>query len=361
MKVVLGVAAAVLAGCGGGEDGEPEGTRVPVAVVELVKERGYSVVEKFVGVVEARRRARLAFEIAGTVQEVARDEGERVEEGERLAVIGTERLEAQRAELRATIKQAEATLALAKSGFERNRELRKSQVIAEQEMDAAEERYRTTAANLRRTQAQLDTVEVDLAKSSLEAPFAGTIARRMIDEGAVVSPNEPVFELLEANVLEVRAAMAADALAGVEVGDVLTVEVNEEGREWSVSRILPSRDERTQTVDVILAVPDGSGLRDGDLVTVRRDRTVEDEGFSLPLDSLTESSRGLWACYVVEDRDGDLLLDRRDVEVVHAGVEEVFVRGSVRAGEKVVSGGLQKVAVGQRVRIAGSVSEQSAP
>ncbi len=342
----------VLAACGGKPE-EVVTRATPVEVVVVAAAGSYPVREEFVGVVEARRRANLAFEVAGTVTTVGADEGDAVDVGEELAGIDVARLEAQRAELTAAIAAARATLKRASSDFDRNRKLRETRVIEAQQMDQAEEGFRAAQANVRRTEARLESVEVDLGKSVLRAPFAGTVARRMIDEGAVVSPNQPVFELLESEVLEVRAALVGEALDGLEIGDAATVVAGGGEREFPVARILPQRDPRTRTVDVILSVPTGSGLRDGDLVGVRREREVAAEGFFLPQDSLTESARGLWACFVVvpDGESGELALDRRDVEVLHEYGDVVYARGAIGAGDRVVGSGLQKVAPGQRVKV----------
>ncbi len=75
--------------------------------------------------------------------------------------------------------------------------------------------------------------------------------------------------------------------------------------------------------------------------------------------ALTESSRGLWACYIAEpvasrDRLGSEThrLRRRELEVVHQEVDRVFVRGTLSAGELVVSEGLHRLVPNQRVRSA---------
>ncbi len=358
------VGAVLVAGCGGSGSGDGEEVALtPVEVVVLEETGSYPVSEEFVGVVEARRRANLAFEVAGTVTTVGADEGDAVDVGEELAGIDVARLEAQRAELTAAIAEARATLKRASSDFDRNRKLRETRVIEAQQMDQAEEGFRAAQANVRRTEARLESVEVDLGKSVLRAPFAGTVARRMIDEGAVVSPNQPVFELLESEVLEVRAALVGEALDGLEIGDAATVVAGGGEREFPVARILPQRDPRTRTVDVILSVPTGLGLRDGDLVGVRREREVAAEGFFLPQDSLTESARGLWACFVVvpDGESGELALDRRDVEVLHEYGDVVFARGAIGAGDRVVGSGLQKIAPGQRVKVVKTESMGGAP
>ena len=93
-------------------------------------------------------------------------------------------------------------------------------------------------------------------------------------------------------------------------------------------------------------------------------------GTWLPLSALTESSRGSWAAYVAvesrvrEEADGaSHRLTRRDVEIVHAESERVFVRGTLAAGDTVVVEGLQRLVPGQRVRLADDVARHrpSAP
>ena len=135
------------------------------------------------------------------------------------------------------------------------------------------------------------------------------------------------------------------AQAGAEEGTLL----------WASSQ----RDARTRTLDVILAVEAGErDLRDGDLVDVAVPREIADTGFWLARTALTEGSRGLWSVYVArplsspEARAVDLhQLERRQVEVLHAMEDRVYVRGALLEGEHVVSGGLQRLSPKQRVRI----------
>jgi len=351
--------ALLAAGCGAPEEAPPDDEihLAPVEVLEVERAEAYPVEERFVGRVEARRRSRLAFELGGTVESVVFDEGDRVERGEELAAIDTARLEARRNELEAALEQARADRRLAESTHRRNERLAKTGAVSEQELENARERLEASRAEIARVEAQLESVAVDLEKSVLRAPFDGRLAHRGVDEGAVVSPNEVVFELLESSVLEVRASMARGAVAALSAGDEVAV-VLPGGKERSlpVRRVLPQRDEQTRTVDVILGVPETvTSLRDGDLVTVTHSRRVNEPGFFLPRDALTESVRGLWACFVAvpapEAGEEARRLERRNLEVLHAWANEVYVRGALESGDRVLASGLQKVAPDQRVRV----------
>lgn len=348
----------LLVGCNKPVEEEQKEVRlVPVEVLEVAQEPRYEVEQNYVGNVEARRRSRLAFELGGSVEEIFFDEGQVVEAGGRLARIDTDRLEARKAELEATLVQAEATRNLARTTLDRYEALVDRRAVSEQEFDATRERLLTSEAVIQRIRSEIQTVGTDLEESELFAPFAGTLSRRFVDEGAVVSPNQVVFELLETSHLEIRVGLAEDAVRGLRPGDRISIATsNQENADLPILRILPQRDPRTRTVDVILDAHDiDLSIRDGDLVTVRRNLTVEEPGFFLPRDALTESTRGLWACYVAT-RDPEAgpeahRLDRRDLEVLHEYADNVFVRGSIEAGDWILSSGLQKIAPGQRVRI----------
>lgn len=359
----------LLSGCGSDEAGVEE-TQIRLASAEVLEAKpspGYPIEERFVGMVEARRRSELAFELAGTIEEVLVDEGESVAAGEILARIDTSRLKAREEELSAALKQAIASRDLAGKVLERIERLVKQGGVSVQDLDEAVERLEAATAGVTQIEAQLKSVEVDLTKSILLSPYDGTVARRHVDEGTVVSPNEIVFEWLEAGALEVRVGMATEAVGQLKPGG--RVEVRSKAGELielEVLRILPQRDRATRTVDVILSLPSNKHLlRDGDLVSALRTEVVETPGFFLPRDALTESVRGLWACYVaLPDPEAGAeahRLDRRDLEVLHEYPDRVFVRGAISEGDWVLANGLQKVAPGQRVKILGVEEPRSLP
>lgn len=350
-------AVVLLSSCGSDEGLESEVRLAGVEVLAVEAAEGYPIQERFVGMVEARRRSGMAFELAGTVEEIHVEEGESVEKGTVLARIDTSRLEARRDELKAALKQAKATRDLATKVLERFENLVERGSVSVQELDEAVERVAAAGAGVDQIEAQLVSVEVDLSKSVLRAPYKGTVAHRHVDEGSVVSPNQLVLEWLEAGQLEVRVGMSSEAVARLQPGAEVGV-ISETGESISlkVLRVLPQRDRSTRTVDVILALPPGpTGLRDGDLVSALRTEVISESGFFLPREALTESVRGLWACFVAlpepEVSAEAYRLDRRDLEVLHEYSDRVFVRGAIQEGDWVLANGLQKVAPGQRVRI----------
>jgi hypothetical protein len=122
-----------------------------------------------------------------------------------------------------------------------------------------------------------------------------------------------------------------------------------------VRELLPVTDRGTRTVEAVVELGARlDGIRDGDLATVRVERAVGAAGFWLPWSALTESTRGLWACFVVEEGEGGgLVVARRQLEVLHAESGRAYVTGTLSAGDRVVRGGLHRIVAGDAVRVSG--------
>ncbi|MEM7145618.1 MAG: efflux RND transporter periplasmic adaptor subunit [Verrucomicrobiota bacterium] len=355
---VMGIGLLATRGWGGDDRAPDEGQAamrvlaVETVGVDLVD--SYEVRDRFVGRAEAARSSLLGFELAGTVEAVAVDDGVRVESGQVLARLDTARLEARRGELVASMEQFEATRDLAQSTYDRTDQAVGKGAISRQELDEAAERVRTSEALVRRMKAQIEAIDVDLAKSQLVAPYDGTIAAREVDEGAIVSAGQGVLQLLETDRLEVRVGLSSGAAGGVTRGDALLMKTADGGEVGGVvERILPQRDARVRTVEIVLGLTDGEKgvVRDGDLLEVSLGRRVEERGAWLPRTALTESARGLWGAYVAE-REGDWhVLERRQLEVIDEAGAEVYVRGALGEGERVVASGLHRLSPGQRVNV----------
>lgn len=331
--------------------------RLAVTAIPVEPQSGYQRAERFVGRVEFAQASDLSFELGGQVACVLVEEGDRVEAGSVLAELDTARLRARRAELVAARAEAHARFEMTRLHDLRARHLLAEDVIAPQRADDARLEAAATEAALVRVSAQIDMIDVDLAKSTLRAPFAGEVAVRHVDAGVVVEAGRPVVRLLETARPEARIGVARDVAAVLTVGEPVELRVQDGRVTGRVLAVLPERHSETRTVAVRIALdPTDAPLRDGDLAEFVWRKPVETAGFWLPRAALTEGSRGLWATYVaVPDSDpghADHRLDRRPVEVLYEMGERVYVRGALRAGEIVVQDGVHRLVPGQLVQLA---------
>jgi RND family efflux transporter MFP subunit len=387
-----------------------EAEALPVESLRLKAMASLETRTKYNGTVEAARSSQLAFEVPGRVVRVLVEEGQAVARGQLLAQLDTAELAAQRkqalsqlaqmeavnrelvagprveaiASTRAQVREAEEQLRLARMQESRREDLLRREAISREEMDsfrtqvgalearltAVKERLRELEAGTRREQldgqsaqvnlarARVEQIDVQIAKSSLRAPFAGKVSRRFLDEGAYASPGVPLLELLEAGKPEIRVGLPAEAVASLKADARYPVELAGQRFEAAVLRVLPALDGSTRVVSVLLDVPaEARGVAlPGMLAQVEIARTLPEAGFRVPISALTRADRGLWACYALVEADAArgekrFRLERRDVEILHSDGQFAFVRGLVKDGERIVASGVNRVTDGQQVLV----------
>ena len=316
---------------------------------------GYTVREYFAGRVTARRTSELGFERGARVVEMRADEGDRVCADQVLAHLDTRELEARRRELEARVAQGKARLALAQRTSRRRRALLERETLYRQAYDEALFEQRALQAELGAARAALESVGVALELSVLRAPYAGSVTRRYVDEGTPVAAGETVLQLVEDDYLELRVGLPPETAARAGAKSVWPAESHAGPFEAHLAARVPRVEPQTRTVPVVFEIREPpAALRPGDLARLMVETERPGPGFWLPLTALAESHRGLWSAFALRPADEDPdahVVERRELQLVHAEAERVFVRGTLRDGERVVATGLHRVVPGQKVHL----------
>ncbi len=323
----------------------------PVTAQIAVMTPSYEVERSFIGRVEARRESDIGFELSGMVSEILIDDGAAVQAGDVIAKLDTELLQARRAELVSAMNRAQAQLDLAGSTRSRVREANDLDAVSAQVLDEAEQGFASNEAAVTAARSAITTLDVQLEKSELKAPFDALVATRYLDEGQVIAAGTPILRLLENTRPEVRIGISSDAVEQLEVGESYPLAIGNRVVNGRLRSVLPERQLTTRGIGAVFELDAKfNGIRRGDLVELSLNDEIKTPAFRLPLASLTESARGIWAIYVVEEDESGYHLDRRQVELLHNQGDEVVVRGTLAEDEVVVTGGTHRLVPGQRVR-----------
>lgn len=362
----LGVIAGLtlMSGCGADAPGdEVAPSALMVTPFSVAASQQYSAAQRFSGQVEAARQSSLGFELGGELARVSVDEGDVVEAGAVLASLDRARLLAARQEAEAAVAQAKAQAELSAATFERVREARDFDGVSAQELDQALEQKQRAEANASAAGARLARINIDLSKSQLRAPYAGSIVNRFADEGQVLGAGQPVLEIQESAALEVRLAVTGEAATALVEGAKVDLLINEQPVVATVSAIIAQRNLRTRAIEVILEIGDGAAARVGDIAELSYERSIREPGFWVPLDALTEGAQGIWNVLAirVDDAEQDKqnrratgsthALEKRPIEILYKEADRVYVRGALQDGDLIVADGLHRVVAGQGVRI----------
>ena len=354
--VFLGLMGAGIAALHIRADAERPPTAHPAVAVETVKanvENGYIKSAFYVGRLEPARTTQLAFERGGLVVTVHHDEGKAVTVGDVIAEMDTQLLEARRRQLVAQRAEVEAGRKLAQATLERQSELRTKGWSPDQRFDEAQARANELAAALERIDAQISTVDIDISKSTLTAPFSGVVGRRRVDEGAVVAAGTEILTLLEAGRPQVRIGLPPDVARTLSKNQSYELSAGSYTFRGTLIAKRTDLQAGTRTVSALFDANGADSLALGDVVTLQIESRVPRPGAWLPMTALKEGQKGLWTILVVARSKSQTVVRGEAVEILHADGERVFVRGTFRPGAQVLANGTNRVTEGQRVAIAG--------
>jgi membrane fusion protein (multidrug efflux system) len=326
-----------LVACGGGE--EPAASAEPQVKTALVRTE-IPVQQDVVDVVtlsadlEPKRRATLSAEVPGTVEVLHAERGQRVSAGQLLAAIDTRALQQQVAEAEALDRQAQAQFGRAQALFERR------SITQQQMLDAV--------TNRDVAKARLASARLDLEKSRITAPWAGSVATKRAEVGDYVVPGQPVVDLVQVDVLKVVAPAPASDVPYLATGRPVTIRVDAlPGRAFDgrVVRLGAELDPDSRTLAVEAEIDNREGLlKPGMLARMEVPRRTLENALLVPLESVVDLGEER-ALFVVEDG----VARRRVVELGPVLGERVVVTSGVAPGERVIVEGEQRVAEGQPV------------
>ena len=274
------------------------------------------------------------------------------------SLIRTDSL-AQRAELQAAKAEAEARLSLAKVTTQRFQDVINKGGVSRQRLDEAREAERAAEAALNLASQRIFTIDVELNKSRLTAPFNATVVSRSADEGQVLAMGRAVVTLLERSTPEIRIGIAGRTLEHLQAGETYTLTWRDRPIQATLRALLPLRSSSARTVEALFdPINAPYSMLPGDLVTINLQKNVNQAGFWVPLDALTEGERGLWSLYVTKPVDtatgqtnAGYRIERRSVEFIYQEGARVYVAAVLQNGERFVSSGAHRIVPGQLVQL----------
>ncbi len=378
---------------------------LPVNVAEIEFVDSITQSRSFTGTIRARRRSDLGFELPGTIKSIHVDEGDSVSEGQVLAELDTETLQArQRAtaarlaqsisvmdELNAgprleKIKAAQATKDAAMfhyqstaANLKRRKRLFEEGAISDEEYDQARFAEQTAQANLLSAQEQLREleagtrkeqlagqgsavkqleaasreIEVAIAKSRLVAPFAGMVTRRYLDPGSIAPSSVSVIRLVEQGHLEAWIGLPVSLATDLKLGTRHQILIDGERHVGVASAKILELDPatRTQTVLFELEAEASNNVVSGQLCEIQISSTVNSSGFWIPTSALANGIRGLWTVLViVPDPSGKgFRVEKRDIDIIKTDSNRVLATGTIENGDRIIVNGIHRVGEGQWV------------
>ena len=321
---------------------------MPVKVTTIQIQDSFEEWRSFTGRAKSGRTSPLAFEMAGKLTAVRVDIGARVKKGQALATIDAARLKAVEQQIMADKADITANLMLAKSTLKRAKKTFAQGHLSEQHYDEATTQVTSLSSKLAHAEANLTAIHVDLDRSIIKAPYDGVITQRHADEGLVISEGTPILTIAEINRME--AHIGIQPLLAQKIADGSKFRLVNSARKTikgSVRAVVPIIEGVTRTILITFNL-DANEVADGELITVLIRNKQKAIGAWVPIRALAADVRGLWRLYRV---NADNKITFENVQILYSEKENAFVSGTISDGAKIVSGGINKLAAGESVKI----------
>lgn len=245
----------------------------PQVAVLTLGAQAVGAAAEFDGNLQAVRQSVLSAQASGRITSLSVKAGDRVKAGQVLAVIDDRATQAGVAQAQAGVAQADANLANAKAAYERTRDLRAQNFVAQAALDSALAQYKAAQAGAAAARAGQTQASVAQGFTRLTAPYDGWVLSTQAEAGQLAMPGAPILTVYAPQ--PIRAVVYVPASQQPLALQAGKVEVQLPGTDRWVApaskSTVPAADPVSQTVEwrLNLSEADGAGQVPGRQVKVR--------------------------------------------------------------------------------------------
>ena len=283
---------------------------------------------------------RLSFKTGGLIEQISVEEGDAVKAGQVLATLDLEEINAQQQRAASNYKKAADDL-------ERFSKLYDEALVSLQIKQNAQSANDSAAA-------ELQIANFNKKLSVIRAPVDGRILKRFVESSELIQSGQPVFLLAARKQGSVvRVGLIDQDIVKVSVGDPAEIFLDAyPGRTFTgtVSEVALSTDSNAGTFEVEILIDDqGFALRSGLIARVDITPVSGDFQYYIPIEAVFKADNGLARVFVLDESKH--VVNEVSVEIIEFLQDEVAVRGSLKASDKVIKLGAPYLSDGSPVTV----------
>lgn len=315
------------------------------------------------GTLRAVRRADVAARESAAVQSIEVDEGDLAQKGDTLAILDGRRLEAQLAELTASLTAAHAELTQREAEHERSvqdeemmRGLWEERAVAEREyldslreMKVAAARENAARESIEAASKRLDLLGVRRDDLSIKAPFTGRVVSLHTELGEWLNEGDPVITLLSTGEVEAWLQLPERNAAVLRETSPESVELRLPGRAETIQAdrlvVIPDVEGRSRRFNLVAHISDPDNtLTPGSSVEASVPLGLPTERIVISADAIMKSYAGTYVFIPDSSGEGPPLAKQVPVEVLfERDGESILAPGLLKAGDPVIVEGNERL------------------
>ena len=343
----------------------PSGSAAPpeVLVTEVIQKE-VPVIRQWVGTLNGAENADVRARTTGYLQKRAYQEGGYVKEGDLLFEIDPRPFIAALDQAKGQLQEAQATLLGVEQDAKRAKELFQGKVISEQEYTNKTQTYQTKLAAVGAAQAAMEAAQLNLDYTKIVSPLNGIAGQAQAQIGDLVGTGSNTVLTTVSQIDPIRFYCPISEQSYWEFADRLkqAMAVPEAERPEKVELILANGsvyqhkgkfafidrqvDPKTGTIQIAVSFPNPElTLRPGQYGTARAEIQTIPDALLIPRQAVSELQGGNQVAVVGPDGKAEI----RAIKVGPVFGQMIVVTDGLKAGEKVIVEGFQKVRQGTQV------------
>ncbi|WP_100615179.1 efflux RND transporter periplasmic adaptor subunit [Confluentibacter citreus] len=287
------------------------------------------------GTLESNEEINIRSEISGVVESINFEEGAKVSKGQVLLRVND-------IELRAQLSKARTAQQLASENQRRAKLLLEKQAISQEEFDISN-------ADFESARAESDLIAAQLNKTTVRAPFSGTIGLRSISKGSFVTPETPIATLVNTSQIKITFSIPEKYVSKIKVGNPLTFTTSDATEEHTATiyAMEPLVDLATRTLKLRAIVDNKEGkLYPGTFANVTLPLETVNDALLVPTQALIPIQNGK---VIFVSKNGKA--QEYKVETGTRTDSLIRIISGIKAGDTILTSGVMSLKNGTPVKV----------
>lgn len=206
-----------------------------------------NVTAAYPGSVVAEQQAQIASRMMGYVRHINVEAGQRVKKGDLLITVDPTDVQGQVAMSAASLAQADAALADAKSDYDRFGTLYRDEAIPKAQWDKIRLQYAVAQQQENAARAGHNTASAQLAYATIRAPFSGLITQRLISVGGLATPGQTLLSMVNPEQLDIETQVSENTYSQLQLNENVKLRINQTTLTGKIIEIVAAADPITHT------------------------------------------------------------------------------------------------------------------
>jgi membrane fusion protein (multidrug efflux system) len=328
------------------------GANFPTVNVERLQRQKINAFLVLNGVVEPERKVPVYSRLSAYVKKISKEEGDFVKKDDILALLDDTEILISYRQAEILLEQAKLTLKDEEINNQRSEELKKREMISEQDFQASQATYNKAKLDYQTKLENFKDLELQLSYTKIISQAEGYVTERLIEVGDQVNPNQHVYTVEDFSPLLVRVYVPTADTVNLKAGmdaQVVTDVLKGMVFEGKIKLINPRIDVQSGTVKVTIEVFDSTRkLKPGMFVETRIVVSNKPDALVVPRKSIVYEQN---QPYVFVFNFQGMQVSKRPIKTGISEGDNIEVEEGLQEGDRIVTVGVEGLKDQMKVRV----------